>query len=239
MTPLRKAWFVAIPILVSFLVFEAFLWWLVKHYPATVEVRLGTSGVEVRLGASGVLEAIMTNASPIIDREEERVEEVGESDAQEQCMGSDFGSVIEGSYCTPAIDGESAEEPRNETDIEENDKEEESIETKLQSMLGEGFARLIGPVVAESEREATRKMVESLCGNVWETSNEMLASESIKSTEEARSKGGGETSPWEYLALTAQQCLGGAGLAFLTGDADGARLGVSMKIFGRLVSPRL
>jgi len=79
-------------------------------------------------------------------------------------------------------------------------------------------------------------LAESLCGKVWVAVNEMLSSESSMSDETAGSQTD-NVSSYESLALHSQYCLGGAGLAFLTKDSvDSERLGVSTKVFDRLVS---
>ena len=121
------------------------------------------------------------------------------------------------------------------------------------------------PESKDDNEEYSQKNVDSICGNVWVAANAMLsaaaAAESQTNAKEevtaanananaaaSTSSGGGdeitlgtfseiETNPWRSLALGAQHCLGGAGLAFLSRDnVDSARLRVSTKVFDRLVS---
>ena len=111
----------------------------------------------------------------------------------------------------------------------------------LQSKLEEGFAKMRGiddelRGVDAKLRGSRRKSVESLCGDVWEVANDMVTS-SDSNVDVAIVSKGTQSAVEEYnsLALDAQHCLGGAGLAFLDkDDIDSTRLGVSTQVFDRL-----
>ena len=125
-------------------------------------------------------------------------------------------------------------------------------------MLDEGFAILSGSSSSRrrGERSSSQEIVqrpydgelaqrtaETLCGNVWMVADEMMKFSSSRSSSSSSPNLGDvaseEPNPWRSLALDAQRCLGGAGLAFLIPE-DGAyfddMLRVSTKIFKRLVS---
>ena len=112
----------------------------------------------------------------------------------------------------------------------------------LQSKLEEGFAKMRGiddelRGVDAKLRGSRRKSVESLCGDVWEVANDMVTSSSESNVDVAIVSKGTQSAVEEYnsLALDAQHCLGGAGLAFLDkDDIDSTRLGVSTQVFDRL-----
>ena len=111
----------------------------------------------------------------------------------------------------------------------------------LQSKLEEGFAKMRGiddalRGVDAKLRGSRRKSVESLCGDVWEVANDMVTS-SDSNVDVAIVSKGTQSAVEEYnsLALDAQHCLGGAGLAFLDkDDIDSTRLWVSTQVFDRL-----
>ena len=112
----------------------------------------------------------------------------------------------------------------------------------LQSKLEEGFAKMRGiddelRGVDAKLRGSRRKSVESLCGDVWEVANDMVTSSSESNVDVAIVSKGTQSAVEEYnsLALDAQHCLGGAGLAFLDkDDIDSTRLWVSTQVFDRL-----
>jgi hypothetical protein len=138
-------------------------------------------------------------------------------------------------------------EPRDEID-----KESYGELARLQTALDEGFAKLM-----HSDEElgdtSNGEKVDSLCGDVWAGANEMLSSKYLNYS--ARSStvqlvGSGETrfdeskesevNILKSLTLRAQQCLGGAGIAFLSSDGlDHARLRITTKVFDGLVSAQV
>ena len=111
----------------------------------------------------------------------------------------------------------------------------------LQSKLEEGFAKMRGiddelRGVDAKLRGSRRKSVESLCGDVWEVANDMVTS-SDSNVDVAIVSKGTQSAVEEYnsLALDAQHCLAGAGLAFLDkDDIDSTRLWVSTQVCDRL-----
>ena len=129
----------------------------------------------------------------------------------------------------------------------EIDKLEQVGEFKnLQSMLNEGFDGLTASIIKKGGH-LNRKSVESKCGHVWVVANDHInrARSDIQTEQIIRKR---EMTPgeisldlmpisWETLALDAQHCLGGAGLAFLDkDDLDTERLRLSAQVFDRLVS---
>lgn len=118
---------------------------------------------------------------------------------------------------------------------------------KMQLLLEEGFDGLKIPIM-KKDGQLDRKSVESTCGNVWVIANDHMNSGGANSDIETEPTFTRELftkdSPsdlvsisWESLALDAQNCLGGAGLAFLDkNDLDMERLRLSTQIFDRLVS---
>eukprot|EP00571_Detonula_confervacea_P015912 CAMPEP_0172302994 /NCGR_PEP_ID=MMETSP1058-20130122/4607_1 /TAXON_ID=83371 /ORGANISM="Detonula confervacea, Strain CCMP 353" /LENGTH=622 /DNA_ID=CAMNT_0013013669 /DNA_START=16 /DNA_END=1884 /DNA_ORIENTATION=- len=235
--PQSKIWLIAIPILLPFLVCETFLWLLVFRFKDAI-----STGEMVSMGGPDIsMDSIF---------QEDIGEEVREIIEESEIIISGADSVD-----SPSVEDDDFTQ-EGETDEEEPQEGETSIEPngelmRLHSMLEEGFAKLRGSVL-ESNEESKRKSVESLCGSVWVAANEMLSSESLDSSGASRDGNSelvgssGEmtledfsqsvSSSWKSLALDAQHCLGGAGLAFLTEeDVDSDRLRVSTKVFDRLL----
>jgi hypothetical protein len=122
--------------------------------------------------------------------------------------------------------------------------------TRLQSALEEGFANLRHSGV-ESRGKSNRQTVDSLCGDVWVAANEMLYSKYLNNSAVSSSiikligpsemsfdeSQESEFNSLRSMALDAQHCLGGSGMAFLSADSlDYARLRVTTKVFDELVS---
>ena len=112
---------------------------------------------------------------------------------------------------------------------------------QLQSMLEDGFDGLRASIFHKGGESNTRKSVESTCGHVWVLANEYMSNNgrasSSSSNDDRNSIDAMVPISWESLALDAQHCLGGAGLAFLDkNDLDMERLRLSTQVFDRLVS---
>ena len=145
-------------------------------------------------------------------------------------------------------------------DINNNNNNSQEI---YRSMLEYAFAKLRGESI-DGKSITNRKSVESLCGDTWMISNDILLNESLEEARmssdatctvgsmEEEDGGGGQllsssydlssssssssSNSWKTLALDAQRCLGAAGLAFITtqSNINHDRLSVSTKIFDRL-----
>ncbi|KAL9185547.1 hypothetical protein ACHAXT_003324 [Thalassiosira profunda] len=207
----KGVWMVAIPLLLSFLACECFLGLLVFRFK---DVSAAPSGASLLTSMHAAVRRVVKGS---IDEKEE-----------------------EEAIDTLAFVGDAAAAKKKQDDLEDSQQESEMESddlAKLQSKLDTGFAKLKGlSLESGMDKKYSREYVESLCGNVWTVASERLSSEPFglgEVTLEQISQM--DASPWKSLALDAQYCLGGAGVAFLTKDVDAARLRVSTKVFDRLM----
>jgi len=216
----KKMWLIAIPILLPFMVCETFLWFLVFRFKDSVgEMVVGSSGIPMPEVSVDKIDPI--TQSDIVKEVKEPIVEDSEIDST-----------------STEDDGLSEQDLTDEAEPQAGGTsvEPETELMRLHSMLEEGFGKLRGSEI-ESDKENNGSSVERLCGNVWVAANDMLSSESHDSetVDSLGEMAAEEASLWKSLALDAQHCIGGAGLAFLAkGHIDRERLRVSTEVFDRL-----
>lgn len=224
-----RAWIIPIFIIVFFLLSEIFLGMLVFYLKDSVAVAGESVVVTPDLHLAPDLQHPKFTFGNTAEDEilADKVIESEEVDIADELDTFDLGSSDVESHKGPVNEGIS-----NDNDEADNIEQFEEFK-KLQSMLDEGFDGLKASIIRKGG-ELNRKLVESTCGNVWVVANESLNNDRTSNDGHIESI---VPISWESLALDAQHCLGGAGLAFLDkNNLDMERLRLSTQVFDRLVS---
>ena len=248
---------VLITIMVMFLLSEVFLGILVLYFKDSVgAVAVGEGLLVVTDDVQSIPDIVQLpkfafgNIAPLSDDHHDPVRDkvVNQADENEEVVVDSADDAVLGVGGSSDADNDRGYTIVNEGnsggEIVDNNNNIEKFEEfkKLQSMLEDGFDGLRASIFHKGGESNTRKSVESTCGNVWVLANEYMsnndrASSSSSSNDDRNSIESMVPISWESLALDAQHCLGGAGLAFLDkNDLDMERLRLSTQVFDRLVS---
>jgi hypothetical protein len=228
------------PVLLSFVACEAFLWLLVLRFG-------GGGGLPIVAVTNGHRDGADVEERPRgIIIEDEGDEEGGVISVSDD----EVSSAVSYNIIVPDEDGIDVfmGVPREETD----DGEKSYVElARLQAALDEGFARLVHyypDVESSGDSISDGETVNSICGDVWAAASGMLSSKYLNDSAQLIGRDDAsvdyasteaEVELLKSLTLGAQHCLGGAGMAFLSPDGlDHARMRITTRIFDGLVSAR-
>jgi hypothetical protein len=251
--PKRSAWIASITIMVMFLLSEVFLGILVFCFKDSVDA-VAVGDVVPPDDVQSIPDIVQLpkfafgNIAPLSFDHHDLVRDkvVNQADENEEVVVDSADDAVLG------VGGRSdADNDRGYTIVNEGNSGGEIVDNnnieqfeefkKLQSMLEDGFDGLRASIFRKGAESNTRKSVESTCGHVWVLANEYMSNNgrasSSSSNDDRTSIDAMVPISWESLALDAQHCLGGAGLAFLDkNDLDMERLRLSTQVFDRLVS---